>query len=81
MVQVDARIYLWKWNTRVVISDVDGTITKYVQFLKLDSKQFLSWLMMYTVLSVLSADCVELFELYNCVLKMPLYYHIMLKYA
>ncbi|KAK8347449.1 hypothetical protein V6Z11_A06G018300 [Gossypium hirsutum] len=26
--QVDARIYLWKWNTRVVISDVDGTITK-----------------------------------------------------
>lgn len=30
VVQVDARIYLWKWNTRVVISDVDGTITKYV---------------------------------------------------
>lgn len=28
--QVDARIYLWKWDTRVVISDVDGTITKYV---------------------------------------------------
>uniref|UniRef100_A0A7N0SXK3 LNS2/PITP domain-containing protein n=1 Tax=Kalanchoe fedtschenkoi TaxID=63787 RepID=A0A7N0SXK3_KALFE len=26
--QVDARIYLWKWNARVVISDVDGTITK-----------------------------------------------------
>ncbi|KAE8100655.1 hypothetical protein FH972_018532 [Carpinus fangiana] len=26
--QVDARIYLWKWNTRIVISDVDGTITK-----------------------------------------------------
>ncbi|XP_024542756.1 phosphatidate phosphatase PAH1 isoform X2 [Selaginella moellendorffii] len=26
--QVDARIYLWKWNTKVVISDVDGTITK-----------------------------------------------------
>ncbi|XP_022962065.1 phosphatidate phosphatase PAH2-like isoform X1 [Cucurbita moschata] len=26
--QVDAKIYLWKWNTRVVISDVDGTITK-----------------------------------------------------
>ncbi|KAK9756290.1 hypothetical protein RND81_01G087300 [Saponaria officinalis] len=26
--QVDARIFLWKWNTRVVISDVDGTITK-----------------------------------------------------
>ncbi|KAJ9672638.1 hypothetical protein PVL29_026029 [Vitis rotundifolia] len=25
--QVDARIYLWKWNTRIVISDVDGTIT------------------------------------------------------
>ncbi|PPE01787.1 hypothetical protein GOBAR_DD01167 [Gossypium barbadense] len=26
--QVDARIYLWHWNTHVVISDVDGTITK-----------------------------------------------------
>ncbi|GAY39501.1 hypothetical protein CUMW_044790 [Citrus unshiu] len=26
--QVDAKIYLWKWNTRIVISDVDGTITK-----------------------------------------------------
>ncbi|TKY75075.1 Phosphatidate phosphatase PAH2 [Spatholobus suberectus] len=26
--QVDARIYLWKWNTRIVISDVDGTITR-----------------------------------------------------
>ncbi|KAH7315129.1 hypothetical protein KP509_21G035700 [Ceratopteris richardii] len=26
--QVDARIYLWKWHTRIVISDVDGTITK-----------------------------------------------------
>ncbi|XP_010916631.1 phosphatidate phosphatase PAH2 isoform X2 [Elaeis guineensis] len=26
--QVDASIYLWKWNTRIVISDVDGTITK-----------------------------------------------------
>ncbi|XP_042510801.1 phosphatidate phosphatase PAH1-like isoform X1 [Macadamia integrifolia] len=26
--QVDARIYLWKWNTRIVVSDVDGTITK-----------------------------------------------------
>ncbi|KAJ3675258.1 hypothetical protein LUZ60_004300 [Juncus effusus] len=26
--QVDARIFLWKWNTKVVISDVDGTITK-----------------------------------------------------
>ncbi|KAG1330723.1 hypothetical protein COCNU_02G006910 [Cocos nucifera] len=26
--QVDANIYLWKWNTRIVISDVDGTITK-----------------------------------------------------
>ncbi|XP_076925659.1 phosphatidate phosphatase PAH2-like [Bidens hawaiensis] len=25
---VDARIYLWSWHTRVVISDVDGTITK-----------------------------------------------------
>uniref|UniRef100_A0A2P2MF16 phosphatidate phosphatase n=1 Tax=Rhizophora mucronata TaxID=61149 RepID=A0A2P2MF16_RHIMU len=23
-----AHIYLWKWNTRIVISDVDGTITK-----------------------------------------------------
>ena len=26
--QVDAQIYLWKWNDRIVISDVDGTITK-----------------------------------------------------
>ncbi|KAL9330581.1 hypothetical protein ACSQ67_000191 [Phaseolus vulgaris] len=26
--EVDAQIYLWKWNTRIVISDVDGTITK-----------------------------------------------------
>lgn len=26
--EVDAHIYLWKWNTRIVISDVDGTITK-----------------------------------------------------
>ncbi|KAM7517078.1 hypothetical protein LguiA_006661 [Lonicera macranthoides] len=26
--QVDARIYLWRWDTRIVISDVDGTITK-----------------------------------------------------
>nr|XP_019707573.1 phosphatidate phosphatase PAH2 isoform X2 [Elaeis guineensis]XP_029121446.1 phosphatidate phosphatase PAH2 isoform X2 [Elaeis guineensis] len=26
--QVDASIYLWKWNTHIVISDVDGTITK-----------------------------------------------------
>uniref|UniRef100_A0A6P4AI66 phosphatidate phosphatase PAH2-like n=1 Tax=Ziziphus jujuba TaxID=326968 RepID=A0A6P4AI66_ZIZJJ len=26
--QVDASIFLWKWNTRIVISDVDGTITK-----------------------------------------------------
>lgn len=26
--QVDARIYLWKWNTQIVISDVDGTITR-----------------------------------------------------
>ncbi|XP_015575333.1 phosphatidate phosphatase PAH2 isoform X1 [Ricinus communis] len=26
--KVDARIFLWKWNTRIVISDVDGTITK-----------------------------------------------------
>ncbi|MCH99389.1 phosphatidate phosphatase LPIN3-like, partial [Trifolium medium] len=25
--QVDAHIYLWKWNARIVISDVDGTIT------------------------------------------------------
>ncbi|XP_021600973.1 phosphatidate phosphatase PAH2 isoform X3 [Manihot esculenta] len=28
MQKVDARIYLWKWKTRIVISDVDGTITK-----------------------------------------------------
>ncbi|XP_047325725.1 phosphatidate phosphatase PAH1-like [Impatiens glandulifera] len=26
--QVDAHMYLWKWNARIVISDVDGTITK-----------------------------------------------------
>ncbi|CAI9115747.1 OLC1v1016737C1 [Oldenlandia corymbosa var. corymbosa] len=26
--QVHARIYLWKWDARVVISDVDGTITR-----------------------------------------------------
>ncbi|KAJ7523931.1 hypothetical protein O6H91_18G068900 [Diphasiastrum complanatum] len=26
--QVDAHIYLWKWNARIVISDVDGTITR-----------------------------------------------------
>ncbi|KAG2666417.1 hypothetical protein I3760_15G059500 [Carya illinoinensis] len=26
--QVDASVYLWKWNTHIVISDVDGTITK-----------------------------------------------------
>ncbi|KAI3991995.1 hypothetical protein MKX01_014886 [Papaver californicum] len=26
--QVDARIFLWKYNTRIVVSDVDGTITK-----------------------------------------------------
>ncbi|KAJ8541086.1 hypothetical protein K7X08_001902 [Anisodus acutangulus] len=26
--QVDARIYLWRWDTNIVISDVDGTITR-----------------------------------------------------
>ncbi|KAG6430454.1 hypothetical protein SASPL_108522 [Salvia splendens] len=26
--KVEAHIYLWKWNTRIIISDVDGTITK-----------------------------------------------------
>ncbi|KAG2618752.1 hypothetical protein PVAP13_3NG079774 [Panicum virgatum] len=26
--QVDAHIYLWKWNAKIVISDVDGTITR-----------------------------------------------------
>nr|VDD08420.1 unnamed protein product [Brassica oleracea] len=26
--QVDARIYLWKWDARIVVSDVDGTITR-----------------------------------------------------
>ncbi|XP_073277878.1 phosphatidate phosphatase PAH1-like [Primulina huaijiensis] len=26
--KVEAHIYLWKWNTRIVISDVDGTITR-----------------------------------------------------
>ncbi|XVE61802.1 hypothetical protein DITRI_Ditri06bG0068500 [Diplodiscus trichospermus] len=26
--QVDAHLYLWKWDAKIVISDVDGTITK-----------------------------------------------------
>ncbi|VAH08157.1 unnamed protein product [Triticum turgidum subsp. durum] len=26
--QVDAHIYVWKWNAKIVISDVDGTITR-----------------------------------------------------
>lgn len=26
--QVDANIYMWKWNSKIVVSDVDGTITK-----------------------------------------------------
>ncbi|XP_047334281.1 phosphatidate phosphatase PAH2-like [Impatiens glandulifera] len=26
--QLEARMFLWKWDTRIVISDVDGTITK-----------------------------------------------------
>ncbi|KAJ4885928.1 Phosphatidate phosphatase PAH1 [Raphanus sativus] len=26
--QVDAHIYRWRWDTKIVISDVDGTITK-----------------------------------------------------
>ncbi|KAI3726688.1 hypothetical protein L1987_66488 [Smallanthus sonchifolius] len=26
--KVDAKIYLWRWDARIVISDVDGTITK-----------------------------------------------------
>nr|CAB3461246.1 unnamed protein product [Digitaria exilis] len=26
--QVDAHIYLWKWDAKIVISDVDGTITR-----------------------------------------------------
>lgn len=25
----EATIYLWNWDARVVISDIDGTITKY----------------------------------------------------
>lgn len=25
----EATIYLWNWDDRVVISDIDGTITKY----------------------------------------------------
>lgn len=40
IVQVDARIYLWKWNTRIVVSDVDGTITKYVLY------NILSWMLL-----------------------------------
>jgi phosphatidate phosphatase LPIN len=27
---VSAAIYLWRSNSKIVISDVDGTITKYV---------------------------------------------------
>lgn len=27
---VSCHLYLWKWTDKVVISDVDGTITKYV---------------------------------------------------
>lgn len=26
--QVEAHLYLWKWNAKIVVSDVDGTITK-----------------------------------------------------
>ncbi|CAI9786461.1 unnamed protein product [Fraxinus pennsylvanica] len=26
--QVEARVYLWRWDTNIVISDVDGTITR-----------------------------------------------------
>lgn len=26
--QVDACIYLWRWDTNIVVSDVDGTITR-----------------------------------------------------
>ncbi|KAL6572440.1 hypothetical protein OROMI_013398 [Orobanche minor] len=26
--QVDARIFMWRWDTRIIISDVDGTITR-----------------------------------------------------
>ncbi|KAG6400286.1 hypothetical protein SASPL_137111 [Salvia splendens] len=26
--QVDARIFLWRWDSKIVISDVDGTITR-----------------------------------------------------
>lgn len=25
----EATIYLWNWDDRIVISDIDGTITKY----------------------------------------------------
>ncbi|PHT45840.1 Phosphatidate phosphatase PAH2 [Capsicum baccatum] len=28
--QVDARIYLWRWDSKIVVSDVDGTITRFV---------------------------------------------------
>ncbi|XP_047156468.1 phosphatidate phosphatase PAH2 isoform X3 [Vigna umbellata] len=40
--QVDAQIYLWKWNTRIVISDVDGTITR-----KMATSYFFSVLVQY----------------------------------
>lgn len=26
----EGTIYLWNWNDKVIISDIDGTITKYV---------------------------------------------------
>lgn len=27
----EATIYLWNWDARIVISDIDGTITKYTR--------------------------------------------------
>lgn len=27
----EGTIYLWNWDDKVIISDIDGTITKYVQ--------------------------------------------------
>ena len=29
---VTASVYLWGYDTKIVVSDIDGTITKYVYF-------------------------------------------------
>ncbi|KAF8402814.1 hypothetical protein HHK36_010905 [Tetracentron sinense] len=49
--KVDAHIYLWKWNARIVISDVDGTITNTVQILGLFIVFFTSRIQVFKALS------------------------------